>query len=125
MDTQQPSQSQGAARPNAVGVEELLRYRLEIMKAHMPLTMECIEDRVLHAGPEVRSLVRRALRGEPGCFYAIEGGHVMGNPAGMDARTLKELGEFVVVFGCAHVCIWPADVWNASAAAAGSNDGAN
>lgn len=87
--------------------------------------MECIEDRVRHFGPEARALVRRALRGEAGCFYAIEAGHVVGNPAGLDARTLQELGEFVVVFGCAHARIWSARVWNANAAAAGSDDGAH
>lgn len=111
MDSQPPSTKPGAAAPSNGALELLVKQRLETMKRHMPRTMECIEDRVHHFGPEARALVRRGLRGEHGCFYAIEGGHVMGTPMGVDRATLQELGEFMVIFGCAHVCIWPERVW--------------
>lgn len=111
MDTRTPPQHQGAAAPNHAALELVVRDKLETMKQCMPRTMECIEDRVQHFGPEARALVRRALRGERGCFYAIEGGHVMGNPVGLDGGTLQALGDHVVILGCSHVCIWPAYVW--------------
>lgn len=122
MDTRPSQKPQGAAAPVNAALEQLVRQRLDIMKRHMPRTMETIEDRVLHYGPDARSLVRRALRGEHGCFYAIEGGYVMGTPMGMDQSTLHELGNFMVIFGCAHVCIWPERVWSKSA---GGADGAD
>jgi len=122
MDTQPSTKAQGAAAPVNAGLEQLVRQRLETMKRHMPRTMESIEERVQHFGPEARALVRRGLRGEHGCFFAIEGGHVMGTPMGMDRATLHALGEFMVVFGCAHVCIWPERVW---AQPAGGADGAH
>lgn len=121
MDSRLTSQQEGAAAEQRR--EELVRQRLETMKRFMPRTMECIEDRVQHVGPQVRALVRRALRGEPGCFYAFEAGHVMGNPAGLDRAALQGAAEFMVVYGCTHVCIWPAHVWHG--AAEGVGDGAH
>lgn len=122
MDTRPSPQPQGATSPANAGLEQLVKQRLEIMKKHMPLTMKNIEDRVQHYGPDARALVRRGLRGEHGCFFAIEAGHVMGTPMGMDRATLHELGNFMVIYGCAHVCIWPERVWSKPA---GGADGAH
>lgn len=91
--------------------KELVRQRLEIIKRHMPNVLACIEDRVQHIGNDAYALVRRGLRGEPGCFYAIEGGHVVGCPIGMDDEAMRELANYTVIFGCAHVCIWHPSAW--------------
>lgn len=99
---------------------QLVAQRLEIIKRHMPYTLACIEDRAQHFGNEAYALVRRGLRGEPGCFYAIEGGHVVGQPRGLE---LKGQADFIVVFGCAHMCIWPEHVWKASATPEGEGGG--
>lgn len=103
-------------------INELVQQRLEVIKRHMPNVLACIEDRAQHFGPETYKLVRRGLRGEPGCFYAIEGGYVMGTPMGMDRDTLQQLADHMVILGCAHVCIWPARVWRKKE---GGADGAN
>ncbi len=117
MDTELPLKSQGAAPSAKASQERKVQQGLETLKRYMPRTMECIEDRVQHFGPEARALVRRGLRGEPGCFYAVEAGHVVGCPAGLPRETLEELAEYVVVMGCAHVCIWPLNVWQTKAPA--------
>ncbi|WOI43770.1 hypothetical protein [Acidovorax sp. BLS4] len=106
-------------------VKELVAQRLEVIRRCMPNTLACIEDRVAAIGTKAYALVRQGLRGEPGCFYAIEAGHVVGCPAGMDVQTLEEAGRFMVIFGSAHVCIWPAWVWSAAPAEAGSGNGAH
>lgn len=102
--------------------KDLVEQRLATIKQHMPNVLACIEDRAQYFGPEAYKLVRRGLRGEPGCFYAIEGGHVVGNPMGLDRKEMGELANHMVIFGCAHVCIWPLRVWQGKEGAA---DGAH
>jgi hypothetical protein len=110
MDTRTlPAAQKGAAAVRAQIVEE----GLEVIRQHMPETLACIRDRAVHFGEEAYTLVRRALRGEPGCFYAVENGYVVGQPAGMPMGTLQATAAFVVRFGCAHVCMWPERVWQA------------
>lgn len=94
-------------------MKELVAQRLAIIKQHMPNVMACIEDRAQHAGPVAYALVRRGLRGEPGCFYAVEAGHVVGTPLGRDHVAMLETAQFMVIFGCAHVCIWHESAWPA------------
>ena len=98
------------APPDPVAAQ-LVAYRLDIIKTFMPNVLACIRDRAQHYGPDAFTLVRRGLRGEPGCFYAIEGGHVVGTPLGMDRQALQGAADFMAIFGCAHVCIWPERVW--------------
>ena len=50
-------------------------------------------------------LVRRGLRGEPGCFYAFERGHVVGTPFN-GHEIMDDVAVNMVQFGCAHVCIF-------------------
>lgn len=85
--------------------------KLETIKRSMPNVLACIEDRAQHFGQEAYALVRRGLRGEPGCFYAIEAGYVVGTPLGMDGKLLQEAADFMALFGSTHVCMWPARVW--------------
>lgn len=118
MDTRPPQQrlqgaaaSQGSVAAGNTVMAQLVAERLEVIKRHMPNVLACIEDRVQHFGTEAYALVRRGLRGEPGCFYAVEGGHVVGTPTGMDPQALQEQARFIVRFGCAYLCVWPERVW--------------
>lgn len=104
-------------------MDQLVAERLAIIKAHMPEVYDCIQERAQHAGPEVFALVRKGLRGEPGCFYAMEAGHVVGTPFGREHPLMREAAEFVVVFGRAHVCVWPDRIWAGGAALAAADAG--
>lgn len=77
------------------------------IKAHMPDAYASIQRKAAQWGNEAFMLVRRGLRGEAGCFYAVEGGRVVGTP--FDARhpDMQIAAQAMVEFGCAHVCIWP------------------
>lgn len=75
------------------------------IKGHMPETYKAIQARAAeHKG--TFELVRKALRGEPNCFYAIERGRVMGAPFNQ-TDIMAEVAQYMVQFGCAYVCIWP------------------
>lgn len=112
MDTRPPK----AADQGAAVAAQLVAQRLETIRRYMPETLACIRDRAEHFGEEAYALVRRGLRGEPGCFYAVENGHVMGQPAGLPIGVLRDAAGFLVEFGCTHVCIWPERVWQGRAA---------
>ena len=89
------------------GMQALVQQRLQVIKARMPNVRQSIEDKAAQIGPEAYALVRRGLRGEPGCFYALEAGHVMGTPFGRTDPRMQQLAQFLVRFGCAYVCIFP------------------
>lgn len=76
------------------------------IKQYMPETYKSIKERAYVVGNTAYELVRRALRGEPNCFYAIEAGRVMGTPFAVSAVT-DYVARQMVQFGCAYVCIWP------------------
>lgn len=51
------------------------------MRDAMPLTADWVDKKRAEWGRDhVNDCVRRAMAGEPGYFYAIEGGHVLGTP---------------------------------------------
>ncbi|WP_152643479.1 hypothetical protein [Paracidovorax citrulli] len=87
----------------------MMEYRLETIRECMPGVHAMIKARAEQIGPEAYALVRRGLRGEPGCFYALEAGHVAGTPFGAADPRMQDLAAALVWFGGAHVCIWPAD----------------
>ncbi len=70
--------------------------KLELIKSQMPETYAGIRHRAGELGNDVYALVRRGLRGEPNCFYAAEGGHVVGTPflADIMAELAAQLAEF-------------------------------
>lgn len=75
------------------------------IKAYMPNVYQGIQDKAREIGGEAFRLVRRGLRGEPGCFWAMERGRVVGTPfAGHPIQ--DEVAMVMVKFGCAHVCMW-------------------
>jgi hypothetical protein len=55
--------------------------------------------------PEAYVLVRKGLRGEANCFYAFERGRVVGTPFNL-VEVTRDIAQYMVTFGCAHVCIW-------------------
>lgn len=89
------------------GMKALVDQRLQVIKSRMPNVRQAIEDRAALIGNEAFALVRRGLRGEPGCFYAMEGGYVVGTPFGGADPRMAQAAQFMVRFGCAHVCIFP------------------
>jgi len=80
---------------------------LDTIKTRMPNVYKAIQAKAVDIGDEAYSLVRRGLAGQAGCFYALEGGHVVGTVFGRGDPRMHQLAEFLVFFGCAHVCIWP------------------
>ena len=89
------------------GMKALVDQRLQVIKSRMPNVRQAIEDRAALIGNEAFALVRRGLRGEPGCFYALEGGYVVGTPFGEKDPRMVQVAQFLVRFGSAHVCIFP------------------
>lgn len=80
---------------------------LHTIKTAMPNVYATIQDKAQVIGNEAFTLVRRGLAGQPGCFYAFEAGHVVGTPFGQTDPRMAQLAQFLVRFGCAHVCIFP------------------
>ena len=76
------------------------------IKDYMPAVYEAIKARAALVGNGAFELVRRGLRGEAGCFYAIEGGRVVGTPF-HGHPVMSQVGRAIVEFGCAYVCVWP------------------
>lgn len=98
-----------------------IQDQLQIIKTKMPETYKAIQARengvtedfdgkpvvVIPAyGSGIYSLVRRGLRGEANCFWAMEAGHVMGTPFSLQ-KINRDIALYMVQFGCLHVCIFP------------------
>jgi hypothetical protein len=94
--------------------------QIQTIKTKMPETYKAIQDRdkgitqmvggtratlVPAYGAEVFSLVRRGLRGETNCFWAMEGGYVMGTPFTLEDSS-RDTAWAMVSYGCLHVCIF-------------------
>ena len=78
--------------------------QLQTIKTKMPQTYGEIQKRVAASGNQVFALVRKGLRGEANCFWAMEAGHVMGTPFAQGIE--EKVAKYMVEFGCAHVCIF-------------------
>lgn len=97
----------GSAAFNAEQLRALkVQYGMETIKECMPNVYREIKAHADDVGNVVYALVRAGLAGQPGCFYAFEGGHVVGQPLGVTEKCHAELGTFVARFGCAYVCIF-------------------
>jgi hypothetical protein len=77
------------------------------IKAYMPETYKSIQAKAAEIGNVAFELVRKGLRGEANCFYAFEGGRVMGTPFATGPLPDHIAGK-MVEFGCAFVCIFDA-----------------
>lgn len=78
---------------------------IHIIKTQMPETYKSIQAKATKVGNKAFELVRRALRGEPNCFWAMEAGHVMGTPFALP-EVSRDMAQYMVTFGCAYVCIF-------------------
>lgn len=81
--------------------------KIEEIKRYMPEVYQCIQAKAAEIGTEAFTLVRRGLRGEVNCFYAFEGGRVMGTPFSTGPIPEK-VAAMMVEFGVAMCCIWQA-----------------
>jgi hypothetical protein len=98
MDTWTPEQLNAHVKAN-----------IELIKTRMPETYKSISVRAATVDAKAHQLVRRGLRGEANCFYAFEGGHVVGTPFDLGycgGAVQHEVAYQMVNFGCAHVCMW-------------------
>lgn len=70
---------------------------LATIRAHMPQTYAEIKHQAQVRGNAVFRLVRRGCGGKPDCFYAVEGGHVVGTPFAQAVD--PALAALIVQFG--------------------------
>lgn len=92
-------------RPTKEEVEALVSKGLAEIKGHMPETYASIQAKAKEIGNVAFTLVRRGLRGEPNAFYAFERGRVVGTPFNL-VEVARDVAQYMVTFGCAHVCIF-------------------
>jgi len=102
--------SQGAQRPD--------------MRQQMPETAKWVEARRTEYGAaHVNACIRRALKGEPGYFYAMEAGFVLGTPFPATHPVAADQ-EFAVMMGCTFAAFMVTPV-PALATSGGATDGAH
>lgn len=91
--------------------EEHLKQRVAAKIAeitnNMPETYKAIQARAAAGASDTFNLVRRGLRGESNCFYALERGRVVGAP--FDHPVMDEVAANMVQWGCSYVCIFPSN----------------
>lgn len=73
------------------------------IKRFMPETYKSIQAKAAVIGNLAYEQVRRGLRGEANCFYAFEGGRVVGTPYTLEVQA--EVAAAMVRWGCTYVCI--------------------
>lgn len=78
---------------------EVARIKAQMPETYAAITARAAEDRGTYG------LVRRGLRGEANCFYAMEAGHVVGTPFDMPDVS-AELARYMVRFGCKFLVMW-------------------
>ena len=83
----------------------IVEAQIAHIRTQMPQTYRSIQAQANAIGTQAFALVRRGLRGEPNCFYAVEAGHVVGTP--FDQSVTAEVARHIVQFGCAFLCLWP------------------
>lgn len=93
---------------------------IQEIKQFMPETYASIQRKAGEIGNDAYVLVRRGLRGEANCFYAFERGRVMGTPFTLQ-EVSRDIAQYMVTFGCAHVCIWAEPVLTTPGAANGAH----
>lgn len=79
--------------------------QLKMIRERMPKVYDAIKLRAGEVGNDAYALVRRGIRGEPGCFYASENGLKVGTYWAVSLPT--DVAELVARYGVALVCMWP------------------
>lgn len=95
MDTKGPP----AGKPDRAAEE------IALIKASMPRVYAAIKEKAAVIGNDAYTLVRRGARGEADCFYAFEGGRVVGTP--FCQAVTADVAMLMVEFGVGFVCVWP------------------
>lgn len=83
-----------------------VQQKIDQIKQFMPETYKAIQAKAGQIGNKAYHLVRRGLSGERNCFWAMEGGYVMGTPFDL-ADVQSDVAWAMVSFGCAYACIFP------------------
>jgi hypothetical protein len=107
---------------DTMDTEAAVTEGLARIKSHMPQTYKSIQEKAGAVGRVAFALVRRSLKGEANCFWAMERGNVVGTPFD-DQEITRDIAQLMVQFGATHVCIWGKP--GIAAPAAGVPDGAN
>jgi hypothetical protein len=82
--------------------------QLQVIRESMPQTYAAIRRKVGEIGNDAYTLVRRGVRGEPNCFYALEAGYVVGTPFKANSRgSWTTFARYMVSFGVSFVIVWP------------------
>ena len=74
--------TQTANSPTKEDIDKHVKRVTDDIRAHMPETYKAIQDKSKKIGNAAFLLVRRGIRGEPNCFWAMENGGVVGAPIG-------------------------------------------
>ena len=70
------------------------------LRQTMPETAKWVDERRVEFGVDhVNTCLRRALKGEPGFFYAIEGGQFLGTPFPV-THPIADQQNMAVMLGC-------------------------
>ena len=78
---------------------------IALIKGHMPETYASIHRRAAEGNTTAFEMVRRGLRGEANCFYACEGGRVVGTPFNA-GQINAEIALFIVEFGFTSIAMF-------------------
>jgi len=78
---------------------------IQIIKTRMPETYKALQTKAEELGNEAYALVRQGIRGKPNCFYAVEGGHVVGTPFDMPDLT-GDMARQICQFGCKSMVLF-------------------
>jgi len=78
--------------------------KINDIRRFMPETYKSIQAKAAVIGNLAYEQVRRGLRGEANCFYALEGGRVVGTPYTLPGIQ-AEVAKHMVQWGCTFVCI--------------------
>ena len=87
---------------------ENVEAQIAEIKARMPQTYKAILDKAQQVGKIAYKLVRRGLRGEANCFWAMENGFVKGTPFTQPDIT-ADVSMHMVQFACEFVIIWSSE----------------
>jgi hypothetical protein len=97
--------TQTANSPTKEDIDKHVKRVTDDIRAHMPETYKAIQDKSKKIGNAAFLLVRRGIRGEPNCFWAMENGCVVGAPFTLQEVT-RDIAQYMVTFACTYVCIW-------------------
>ncbi len=70
------------------------------LRQQMPETSKWVDAKRIEYGKDyVNDCIRRALKGEPGQFYAMERGHVLGTPFPA-THPFAQAQDYAILTGC-------------------------